>query len=425
MRQLFVKVPEGQGEKVIDLAGRHAGVNLAVLPGHEEQDEWDVVMVHMPNRQVAYFLEEIDTLAQAQITLIPRGVLPMTPPDAKVADEITDVSALSPVEIWLNALQSIGSWWSFLGYTVAAGIVVWAGMFTNSVYLLVAAMLIAPFAGPAMNTAIATSTGDVDLLWRSLLRYAVSILVMICTTVAVSIILQLRTASVTMVDVSEVSSMAVLLPLAAGAAGALNLALAERSSLVSGTAVGVLVAASLAPPAGLIGMAAAIGRWDMTLSAAFVLGLQLLAINLGGTVVLRLFGLNTSGTRYQRGSRRLFYASVATSLVLLGLLLAWQFTSPVELQRSTITGRAVGVVEKTLSQSELAELVEANLRFTRPSNSNQKTLLGIIYVRRGEGVSLSDAEIQSRLKQELSADLNRFDPEITPLLQVSVLSPAP
>ncbi|MCB0070567.1 MAG: DUF389 domain-containing protein [Caldilineaceae bacterium] len=425
MRQLFVKVPEGQGEKVIDLARQQAGVNLAVLPGHEDQDDWDIVMVHMPNRQVAYFLEELDALAQAQITLIPQGVLPMTPPDAKVADEITDVSSLSPVEIWLNALQSIGSWWSFLGYTVAAGVVVWAGMFTNTIYLLVAAMLIAPFAGPAMNTAIATSTGDVDLLWRSLLRYAVSILVMICTTVTLSIILQLRTASGTMVDVSEVSSMAVLLPLAAGAAGALNLALAERSSLVSGTAVGVLVAASLAPPAGLIGMAAAIGRWDMTLSAAFVLGLQLLAINLGGTVVLRLFGLNTSGTRYQRGSRRLFYASVAVSIVLLGLLLAWQFTSPVELQRSTITGRAVGVVEETLNESELAELVEANLRFTRPSNSKQKTLLGIIYVQRREGMSLSDEEIQRRLQQQLQADLTQFDPEITPLLQVSVLSPGP
>ncbi|MCB9160350.1 MAG: DUF389 domain-containing protein [Caldilineaceae bacterium] len=425
MRQLFVKVPEGQGEKVIDLARQQAGVNLAVLPGHEDQDDWDIVMVHMPNRQVAYFLEELDALAQAQITLIPQGVLPMTPPDAKVADEITDVSSLSPVEIWLNALQSIGSWWSFLGYTVAAGVVVWAGMFTNTIYLLVAAMLIAPFAGPAMNTAIATSTGDVDLLWRSLLRYAVSILVMICTTVTLSIILQLRTASGTMVDVSEVSSMAVLLPLAAGAAGALNLALAERSSLVSGTAVGVLVAASLAPPAGLIGMAAAIGRWDMTLSAAFVLGLQLLAINLGGTVVLRLFGLNTSGTRYQRGSRRLFYASVAASIVLLGLLLAWQFTSPVDLQRSTITGRAVGVVEETLSKSDLAELVEANLRFTRPSSSNQKTLLGIIYVQRRDGVPLGDEEIQRRLQQQLRADLTQFDPEITPLLQVSVLSPGP
>ena len=219
--------------------------------------------------------------------------------------------------------------------------------------------------------------------------------------------------------------MAVLLPLAAGAAGALNLALAERSSLVSGTAVGVLVAASLAPPAGLIGMAAAIGRWDMTLSAAFVLGLQLLAINLGGTVVLRLFGLNTSGTRYQRGSRRLFYASVAASIVLLGLLLAWQFTSPVDLQRSTITGRAVGVVEETLNESDLAELVEANLRFTRPSNSKQKTLLGIIYVQRRDGVPLGDEEIQRRLQQQLRDDLTRFDPAITPLLQVSVLSPGP
>ena len=63
MRQLFVKVPEGQGEKVIDLARQQAGVNLAVLPGHEDQDDWDIVMVHMPNRQVAYFLEELDALA--------------------------------------------------------------------------------------------------------------------------------------------------------------------------------------------------------------------------------------------------------------------------------------------------------------------------------------------------------------------------
>ncbi|MGH2416529.1 MAG: DUF389 domain-containing protein, partial [Microcystaceae cyanobacterium] len=37
--------------------------------------------------------------------------------------------------------------------------------------LLVAAMLIAPFAGPAMNTAIATAWGDRKLLWRSILRY--------------------------------------------------------------------------------------------------------------------------------------------------------------------------------------------------------------------------------------------------------------
>ncbi len=42
-----------------------------------------------------------------------------------------------------------------------------------------------------------------------------------------------------------------------------NFVQSERSSLVSGAAVGMQVAASLAPPAGLVGMAIAIGRWDI------------------------------------------------------------------------------------------------------------------------------------------------------------------
>lgn len=425
MRQLFVKVPQGHGGTVLEAAKEHGGVNVAEFRAHDDQGEWDVVMVQVPNRQVSSLLEQMDGVPKAQITLSPHGVLPMTPPDAEVADKITDVSALSPIEVWLDALQSIGSWGSFLGYTVAAGVVVWVGMFTNSIYLIVAAMLIAPFAGPAMNTAIATASGDVDLLWRSLLRYAVSILVMIGVTASLSLVLQLQTASATMVDISEVSSIAVLLPLAAGAAGALNLALAERSSLVSGTAVGVLVAASLAPPAGLIGMAGAIGRWDMGTSAAFVLALQLVAINLGGTVVLRMFGLDTQGTRYQRGSRRLFYASVSVSIVLLGILLTTQIRTPVELQRSTVAGRAVGAVEETLQDSDLAQLVEANVRFTRPSIPNQKTLLGIIYVQRKPNVFISDEEIAMRVKEEIAVALRRLDTSIVPLLEISVLSPPP
>jgi hypothetical protein len=45
-----------------------------------------------------------------------------------------------------------------------------------------------------------------------------------------------------MSSTSNVSAVAVLLPLIAGAAGPLNLVQSERSSLVSGAAVGMLVA---------------------------------------------------------------------------------------------------------------------------------------------------------------------------------------
>ncbi|MGB3613274.1 MAG: DUF389 domain-containing protein, partial [Elainellaceae cyanobacterium] len=69
-----------------------------------------------------------------------------------------------------------------MSYAAIAGIVVWVGLYTNSSFLLTASMLIAPFAGPAMNVAIATARGDTALLWRSLLRYFSALAVCIVTS---------------------------------------------------------------------------------------------------------------------------------------------------------------------------------------------------------------------------------------------------
>lgn len=81
----------------------------------------------------------------------------------------------------------------------------------------------------------------------------------------------------------------------AGATGALNLSRSDRSSHVSGAATGMLVAAPLAPPAGTIGMASAIGEWDLVKSGVFILLPQLVGINLSGAVVFGLFGLTPKG----------------------------------------------------------------------------------------------------------------------------------
>ena len=50
------------------------------------------------------------------------------------------------------------------------------------------------------------------------------------------------------------------------------------------------MAASLAPPTGLVGMGAAMGELDMAKPASLLPLLQLLGINLAGAVVFRLFG---------------------------------------------------------------------------------------------------------------------------------------
>lgn len=421
MRQLIVQVPQGNGKKVLKLAQTLQGVNLSQVEGVSDQETIDLVTVYLPNRQVEEFLEQIQDFPNTHITLLPTGVIALRPPADQAPQQVINVSPRSPVEVFLSGIQSIGSWKGFLGYAALAGVVVWIGLYTNTSYLLVAAMLIAPFASPAMNTAIATARGDWSLLWHSILRYFAALLVTILVSAGLSLVLQQQIPSASMVERSQISTIAVLLPLAAGAAGALNLVQSSRSSLVSGAATGMLVAASLAPPAGILGMASAIGRWDMAVSGLFLLLLQLFGINVSAALLFRVYGVSVQENRYQRGHKGLFPTAVAASAIALVGLLAWQLTNSPNLERASLSQRANAQIQEVVQQTAIAELVEANVRFTRASISGQNTLLSVIYVQPAPGVTLSTQEIQSRLTQQIQQRLSTTDYDVTPLVSVNVL----
>ena len=420
MRQLLIQVPSGKGDRVLEIAKDHGGVNLLLFEGISDRGSVDAVTVHLDNYQVESFLNELESIPEVHISLIPRGVMALEPPPEEAPQQLTDVTNRSPLEIFLAGLQSIGSWQGFLSFAVAGGVVVWTGLFTNSAFLLVAAMLIAPFAGPAMNVAIATARGDTTLLWRSLLRYFSALAVTIAVTFLLSLIFQQEVATSTMISNSQVSSVAVLLPLAAGAAGALQLVQSERSSLVSGAAVGILVAASLAPPAGIVGMAVALSRWEMVVSGSFLLLLQLVGINFAAAIVFRSFGLSARGARYNRGKKWVFPVTLGITLILMMGLLGWQFSNPPNLQRSSRAQRAVAVVQETVSDSKSVQLVEANVRFTRATIQNQNTLLIVVYVLQQQS-DRSSEQIQDTLTQKIQTNILQQGFNVTPLVNVVVL----
>ncbi|BAU63413.1 hypothetical protein STA3757_07770 [Stanieria sp. NIES-3757] len=421
MRQLFIQVPSGEGKKVVEIAKDHAGANLLLFEASSNGERVDAVIVHFANRKIEDFLAQLESIPQLKVTLIPRGVMTLKPPPDEAAQQVTEVSDRSPIEVFLAGLQSVGSWRSFLGYAALAGVVVWIGLFTNTNYLLVAAMLIAPFAGPAMNTAIATARGDLNLLKRSLIRYFSALGLTIVVAALLSFIFQQKAASNLMTQNSQISVVAVLLPLAAGAAGALNLFQSERSSLVSGAATGMLVAASLAPPAGIIGMSLAISRWDMVVSGIFLLLLQLVGINLTAATLFRLYGLSSKGARYNRGKAWVFpIGLILTGIVLAGLL-GWQLSNPPEFQRSSRAQRATETIQQVLEESSLVQLVEANVRFTRSNIQSQNTLLGVIYVQPQTGVNLSASEIRDRITAQIQSSLLEEGFNATPLIDTIVL----
>jgi len=423
MRQLIIMVPRGQGDKVTERAKAHEAGNLARVAAEGVDGPIDLVIAHVSNARVEAFMADLQKIPRLHVTLAPRGDLVLQPPPEEAPQQVLDVALRSPIEVFLSGLQSVGSWKGFLGYALASAIVAWVGMYTNTIFLLTASMLIAPFAGPAMNMALATSRGDRELLLRTAARYFASLAVAIATAWLLSLLLGQQNATAQMVQVSLVSSVTVFLPLVAGAAGALNLIQSERSSLVSSAGIGVLVAASLAPPTATVGMAAAIGQWDMAKSGAFLLLLQLTGINLAGAVVFRLSGLTPQGVRYHRGRGWLSWTAWGLTLAALVGLLTWQFWNEPSLQRASLAQRAAAAIRQAVDQSKAAQVVDAEVRFTRANIPGQNTLLAVVYAQRASQAQGTDRELERRLAEIIRTSLHRRGMPFTPLVQVIVLEP--
>lgn len=419
MRQLTIRVPEGQGARVAEIASRAGGIDIVETGGKFGDRTFDLVSVNIGNAHIEDFVQQLEQVPDVHVSFQPRGVIALRPPSEEAADQVIDVEPRSPVEVLLGGLQSIGSWKGFLGYAAAAGVVVWIALFTETIFLLTAAMLIAPFAGPAMNAALGTARGDLYLFRRSLLRYSAALAVSIIVAFLLSLAMRQKIATNLIIEQSLLASVAVLLPLVAGAAGALNLCQSERSSLVSGAATGMLVAASLAPPAGLVGMGAAIGEWDMVKSAAFLLLLQIAGINAAGAIVFRLYGVRPRGARFERGRRTHRNTVWLGSLLVLAALLGWQFSSPPDLQRSTTAQRAAQDAREAIETTGRAEIVEIDASFTRGDIPGQNTLLVTGYVQSAEAdrEGLSEA-LNERVQTRLG---RRYDAQ--PLTDIKVLAP--
>lgn len=420
MRRLLVWVPEGGGETVRRRAREDGATQALSLVGQGEDGPVDMVLLHVPNQRVEDVVGSLSEVADLRVSMMPQGVLALEPPPDEAPQQVLDVTLRSPLEVFLSGLQSIGSWSGFSAYAAAAGAVVWVGLFTNTVYLLTAAMLIAPFAGPAMNTALATARGDVGLLRRSLGRYTAGMGISAAVAAVFALVFRQSVATALMVDTVTVSTAAVVLPVAAGAAGAVNLSQSERSSLVSGAATGMLVAAALAPPIGVVGMATVLAEWTMVRNAVFLLALQLVGINLAGAAVFRLVGLRPAGARYPRGRGSVSVGTTATFVLALVGLLAWQFSDGPMLQRSTLAQRAEARVQHTLDALPEAHLVETDARFTRSDVAGQNTLLVSTYVEATDAAADRTA-LSERVTRRLEQSLAESLPDVTPLVDVTVL----
>ncbi|QPC81276.1 DUF389 domain-containing protein [Phototrophicus methaneseepsis] len=423
MRQIFIQVPREHSNEAKQTIESYEPINLTQVDAEGKVGPTQMFIANVSNRKIEGLFEDLNRFPDTSVTLVPTGVYSFRLDTAQIPDQVTDIDLLSPIEVFLSGLQSIGSWKGFLGYAVAGGLLIWLGLYINSVVLLIAGMLVSPLAGPAMNLAISIARGDIMLMRHSLTRYVVAILAMVVVSAALSILIGLNIITQQMDSMSQISELAVLIPLVVGVGGALSLIQSSSSSLVSGTVSGLLVAASLGPPVDLIGIGIVLGEWDLVRTSIFVVLLQLVAINLSGTIVLRLNDLKARGGHYERGKRWLFPVGMVVTVVALAGLLLWQRTDPPKLQRASVAQEVANDIRDVFDDYTDANLIEMQTRFTRTDIQGQNSLLIVLYVQPSENTTQSDDAIQSQLRQSIQARIAEEGYHVTPLIDISVLEP--
>lgn len=427
MRQMILQLPDGQGDRATEVLKGHGVMTLTRMQGTDRHGRpVDVVLASVPNAKVGPVLGELEDHAEVgevEAVVPSEGVFAFEPPAGRAPEQLVDVTSRSPLEVVLAGRQSVGGWIGFLSYAATAGVVVWIGLFLETPFLLTAAMLLAPFAGPAMNTAIGIVSGDGDLLRSSVMRYAAGIGLTAVVSLGMTLLIGQSEVTGMAADSVTLSNVAVLLPLAAGIAGALFLIQSEHSSLVSGAAVGILVAAALAPPVGTIGMAIGVGRWDLVGRGGIVLVLQLAGITLTASLVLLANGLNPSGYRYATGRRSLVRAGVGIAALVVATLVGVQQTSGPDLQRSSVAREASQLTGRLLGDDPRVELLELTADVPSADTPGPPRVIVTVTVEldpsAGTDATAVEEELASQLRRQLAAELE----DVVPLVDLTVLTP--
>ncbi len=414
MRQLNIKVEPEKRDNLIKLLDKLKAKNIVeVTSGDKIFFEF-----YLDNRKVQDFFE-MNEAQEAEIVLNPHGVLPMHPPSDQAPGQVVDVSMRSPVEIFLSGLQSIGSWGSLIGYAIASAVVAFIGLYTDVIFLLTASMLIAPFAGPVMNAALAGAAGELTLLGNSLFRYVVAIFVSVVASFLLSLLMKIEVLPPLADSLSRLSHINLLLPLFAGFAGALSIINSERNNLVSGAGVGILVAASLAPPAVILGMTIYTGGVSALLVNLYKLLLQMFGIQLAASLVFRYWGkVNVKGARFHKGRNSVFVVSLVltlTALIAMGYL---QYNDRPLFQRTYLAYEVNKTSSKFFSEQKKMQVIdfEATVTDEKSEGRNITYCQIILYSKEGS------PETEDMLGDELVTALSKKFPELLFVAKVTKLA---
>ena len=287
MKIIEVIANESYIDSIKNIVEKNDVSDFWVVSSDREERKVVRILVKPEQRQIILdALQEIlATSFSYRVVVIPvEAALPRE--EAEEETEIISATETTREELYNSIGKNARLNQTYLLLIFLSTVVVAIGLLKDNVAVVIGAMVIAPLLGPNLAMALGTALGDTDLMWKAFKTGLAGMSLALALSILIGIFWPLNIESRELLARTYVGLDSAVLAMASGAAAVISL-----TSGIPSILVGVMVAVALLPPAATMGLMLGAGQTDLAYGAAFLLAVNIVAINLSAKLGFLIQGI--------------------------------------------------------------------------------------------------------------------------------------
>jgi uncharacterized hydrophobic protein (TIGR00271 family) len=241
--------------------------------------------------------------------------------------------------------------WIYYLMLLMAGLIALLGLLTNSVAVVIGAMLISPLMGPIISSGLALTICDLPLARRAFQTITVSVILTLLATAFISFLSPLKEPTAEILARVRPNIYDLFVAVLSGIVGAVALC-TKRNYLI--TATGVAVATAVIPPLSVAGYGLGTGQIMLGLGGFLLFFTNFVAIVLTSDLVFFVMGFRASHAEAVPYSARTRWLVIAVVLLLISIPLV--YTLVVDMKKVNTAKRIERVLKKNLNKGDISHL---------------------------------------------------------------------
>jgi len=287
MKIIEVIADESYIDSIKNIADKNDASDFWIVSSEGEERKVVRILVKPEQRQIILDALQgiLATSFSYRVVVIPiEAALPRE--EAEEETEIISATETTREELYNSIGKNARLNQTYLLLIFLSTVVVAIGLLKDNVAVVIGAMVIAPLLGPNLAMALGTALGDTDLIWKSFKTGLAGMSLALALSILIGIFWPLNIESRELLARTYVGLDSAVLAMASGAAAVISL-----TSGIPSILVGVMVAVALLPPAATLGLMLGAGQTDLAYGAAFLLAVNIVAINLSAKLGFLIQGI--------------------------------------------------------------------------------------------------------------------------------------